>query len=188
MSMNAKSAFDYVNQKYVFNPENYPAMKNLSDNEQKVFALKHTLLHMYKNIGPILYAQTAFGCKLSEGQVFNKAIEQESVGKNFRSAVVKQVVNYFKLAEILGMSSEDFAKIPLEMRDLTKTLDGTISEMIEYLTVICEKSDHTGELSNEDQQLLVHILYSSWSTILHLFQKEDVPMPYEFIPDYMKSK
>jgi hypothetical protein len=186
MSMNAKSAFDYVNSRYIYNPENYPAMKNLSDNEQKVFALKHTLLHMQKNIDPISYSQQAWEGKVEF--IFERNQEQTSVSLKFREALVKMIVNYIKLAETLGISNEEFTAIQRNPEYGTTTIYGAISNMMNALALKCEAADHSGAISREDCDYLRDRFSNSWGVILNRFHEEKVPVPYDFIPDYMKSK
>ena len=184
--MNTSEAYTYVNTRYVFNSENYPAMKNLSANEKKVFALKHTLLHMQKNIDPISYSQQVWEGKVEF--VFERGQEQTSVSLKFREALVKMIINYVKLAEILGITNEEFTAIQRNSEYGTTTIYGAISNVMNTLALKCEAADHSGIISREDCDYLRDRFSSSWGVILNHFYEEKVPVPYEFIPDYMKSK
>ena len=98
---NLASLMQYIGERYTFTEEHYPGFNKFSEKEQKVFAVRHSHLHMSKSAGKIAAeAETA-----DHGGTMNE--------EKLCVATAKMLVNALKLAQELGMSAEDLAaKVP----------------------------------------------------------------------------
>lgn len=86
-----------IDSQYVFNEENYPALKNIGGNEITMFAIQHSLLHMQKDLGKIATACEAY----DHTRILNHKTLTE-----IESATVNTLINTLKLASLLGFSAE----------------------------------------------------------------------------------
>ncbi len=98
----------FINSKYVFSEENYPALKGKTTEEKAVFALNHSVLHMQKSIGVLATQCEAYDHSGNFNNVDQAALKE---------ATAKMLVNTLKLAHELGFSPEQLAEaVPLVMK------------------------------------------------------------------------
>lgn len=96
----------FINSKYVFNEQNYPALKGKSPEEKAMFALNHSILHMQKSIGMLAFEAEAYD------HTKNYDFVHES---KLKEATVKMLINTLKLAYELGLTAEKLAEAVPEM-------------------------------------------------------------------------
>lgn len=170
-------AFDFVNQRYVFNSENYPVMEKLNADEQKVFSLKHTLLHMQKNINEI-------GIKEEAGS-------NAEFDADYRKALVKMIINLMKLADVLAISKHDFCFILIEKgHPVSGSPLNVCNKLMTQIAIDCEDFDHNGGIFDDSK--IKKLLQTEWGLFQGNFSNEKqkllIEQAYTYIPDFMKSK
>ncbi len=89
------SLMSLIGDKYTFTNEHYPHVDLSTPEKVRVFAIAHSLLHMNKSLGRIATEREA----LDHGGTMDD--------EKLRITTAKMLVNTLKLAEELGMSSED---------------------------------------------------------------------------------
>ncbi len=177
-------AYDFVNQRYVFNEKHYPVLRHLTQpQDKKVFALTHSLLHLQKSS---THLESNENRELLAVIMSSPEPEELSgVSKNYKKAVLKMIVNFIKIAEILEIQKTEFAAIPPEIYKYSPILHGPCQDIMTAIAIHCEAADHGGIL---DQESLKSTFNLSWGKILYCFQNEDIFIPYELISEVMKSK
>ena len=88
----------YVGKRYAFTPDNYPGLRGIPPEQRKVFAVNHSIHHLYKSLGKIAAECEASG---HSGVLDEKAL---------RRAVAKTFVDALRLAEELGMTAAELAE------------------------------------------------------------------------------
>lgn len=168
------AAFNYVNNRYLFNSKNYPALSNLSPEAQKVFAINHSLLHMQKNIYQII--------RCEQYQLDAK------IEISYKVAMIKMVVNLIKLAEVLGFTKEEFANF-LPGKSAVKTPAEVLLELMKDLATECERFDHESQF---DYSKIEQSFRNKWMEFQAVFrfgnQKLSLNEACSLIPEVMKSK
>lgn len=183
-------AFDYVNQRYVFNNENYPVIVKLTEQEKTFFALKHTLLHMQKNIQKVLFSES-----------FNKSPMSYGQSKEY---FVWIVINMLKASEIVDLQSEEIMKFKFSSSAAVEPILNQILPMMEEIAKYCEAFDHHTDSQNLTSGLMYTLrikesLRKSWSGLLSISQayKSRVELQmttitmdsvFKYIPAVMMSK
>lgn len=91
--------------KYQFNGKNYPGFDALAPDEQFLFSVEHSILHMNKSLGKLAAEAEA----ADHGEAMNVI--------NLHTATVKMIVNSLRLAEILKLTPENVVEmIPIVMK------------------------------------------------------------------------
>ena len=88
-----------IAEKYPFNEEKYPELKNANKKEVLKFAIRHSALHFSKTTGKI--------SAISEDADHGEEINIDELKK--QSA--KSLINTLRIAELLNMSGEDLIKL-----------------------------------------------------------------------------
>lgn len=86
----------FIGERYTFTQEHYPDL-DTSPHAKKAFAVRHSALHMMKSTGKIA----------AEAESADHGGEMNA--DNLKTATTKMLVNVLKLAEELGISSEELA-------------------------------------------------------------------------------
>ena len=176
-------AYRFVNERYIFNETNYPTLVILTNKDDRInFALKHSLLHMQKSLAKItrLYENTH--------PAGNKIVTlrfSDQHGTNFESdrhAFTKQVVNSLKVAEIVGITEEQFASIR-PVHGISE-FDEVLAEAMGILARECESADHGGKIEREE---MIRAMSFTWARLLP-FELLHRPEFLKYIPEVMKSK
>lgn len=198
MIENFPDAFEYVNQRYVFNAENYPVMAKMTEQEKTIFALKHGLLHMLKSVGKLhrprrykifkdpaivlLFAQPDDGLKTGEIEL--------------KKAIVKMAVNILSICNTVGFTKESLASyqvpdeakmeiINMPIEDVNPVLfKDHVQYFIEQMAILLEYADHTNNLNMELASNYVEKLYLC---MLYWFDDSKAGILSD-IPTVMKSK
>jgi hypothetical protein len=92
---------ELIGSKYVFKEENYPAMKGMTEEQKKVFALNHSILHMQKSIGKLAEVCEKYD---HTGEYVPGSMDQVS------EATVKMVINSLKLAQEIGFNGFELSE------------------------------------------------------------------------------
>jgi len=87
----------FIGERYTFTDKNYPGLDQLTPEQRKVFAVRHSQLHMSKSAGAIATE--------AEAADHGGQMDQERL----KVATTKMLINSLKLAEELGMTPEDLA-------------------------------------------------------------------------------
>ena len=99
------SLMSFIGERYTFTEEHYPGFSQLTPKQQKLFAVRHSQLHMSKSTGAIA----------TEAEAADHGGEMNS--ENLKVATTKMLINTLKLAEELGMTPEDIAaSVPRVMK------------------------------------------------------------------------
>lgn len=120
-------AFDYVNQRYVFDKQHYPMIEKLTDDEKTFFALKHTLLHMQKNISRIIFDEK-----------FGRSPMHYSDQDN---SFVKIIVNIIKASDLVGLPPSEIINTSESSFSGGPIADELLFAM-EEIAKYCEAFDH----------------------------------------------
>ncbi|MCX6756419.1 MAG: hypothetical protein NTX85_03700 [Candidatus Nomurabacteria bacterium] len=203
---NFSDAFEYVNSRYIYNAENYPAMKHLTETEAKIFALKHGLLHLLKSVHKIRMKIPFEKQHTSvwERDLFSRPNENMSTsGVEFRQAMLKTIVNILSIcntAEFSKKDCEEYINIKLSGEDMTllipieqlnknnpviPTFVDTVNYFINKLTVILEEADHKNTIDGLD---IWDISKNVFMSMNYWFDDSWTPDFLNQIPDVMKSK
>lgn len=185
---NLIDAFGYVNERYVYNPTNYPAMDRLTEIEQKIFALKHGLLHLLKSYNKL--PQTpANGLNLSIHETHFKWIAGPSENLSTKEieskkAVLKTVVNILSLLNTTGATKEDLAKVPTELHYWYRPFESAVEDLVGELSSILEVADHAGNIDLSRLQCMLKRVYLD---LLYWMDHPWLPDLVKQIPEVMKS-
>lgn len=96
MKENLKKAFDFVNQEDIFNPENYPAIRNLTEEEKNYFILNnYTFWRMQGNVEKLLvFEQYDF-----------------SFNDDYKKVVLKILVNIIRLSHQVKLTPYEISEL-----------------------------------------------------------------------------
>ncbi|MBI4095203.1 MAG: hypothetical protein HY435_03360 [Candidatus Liptonbacteria bacterium] len=99
--MNLSELMSLVRDNWLFDEANYPQIRECSDSEQQLFALRHVLMHLAKALG-----------KLSEivEPLDHKSVPEPPNKATFEPIVRNFLINTLKLADIAGISPEELAE------------------------------------------------------------------------------
>ena len=89
--------YAFVNESYTFTENTYPAMKGMDEEQKRMFAVNHGVLHMMKSLGKISAECEAY----DHGDA--KSIEQRT---ELPIALAKMLVNVLSLAHTLNISPD----------------------------------------------------------------------------------
>ncbi len=193
-------AFTYVNEHYVYNVQNYPAMARLNtDKDKLVFALKHGLLHMLKSVNKIDMALPQE--KIDIGRIQWLTTPDTELGNlaiASKKALLKMIVNMLSFAHSVGFkeymfpmiekpTDEDMiANIAIKQLNtpVVPTLLDTFKYFIEKIAAMLEAFDHTDEINIAKVSELVTGVYKSF---LYWFDADWLAEFLEQIPSVMKK-
>ena len=100
--------YAFINERYTFTEEHYPAMKGMDEEQKKMFAINHGVLHMMKSIGKI-----AAECEAYDHGDFTP-VEQRT---ELPVALAKMLVNVLSLAHTLNITPEQlYEMVPAVMK------------------------------------------------------------------------
>jgi len=193
------NAFEYVNSKYEFNKENYPVIKNLTEEQALIFSLKHGLLHVLKSVNKI--DDVPFE-KISIRNFQWIAQPDEKLGAiplMQKIATLKILVNIMSLANAIGITKEQVAEFEISTDEelimlipvknigapIIPTFIDTIQYLIESLASFLERADHENQLNKKCVADLIKRVFLS---IMYWFDDFWVPDFLSQIPNVMKSK
>ena len=95
----------FIGDRYTFTGEQYPELRESTENHKRAFGVRHSLLHMNKVTGVIA----------TEVERAEHGGEMDS--EKLKVAVAKMLINTIKLAEELGMSPAELAtRVPQVMK------------------------------------------------------------------------
>lgn len=159
-------AIEYVNQRWVFDEQKYPAMSQLDEEKRFIFILKHIFLHIVK------YPDTRalsndFAKKVSF--VDFSADGEKHFFKLFIGCA--QYVHFLNIpiSEIIAQSKPDIAtEYALFLQNIARTL---------------EKGDHQGVLEEQDTKDLQE---ATKRFLSHLLSFEPSQIPWEYLGQYLK--
>ena len=98
----------YINERYTFTEEHYPAMQGMNEQQKKMFALNHGVLHMMKSLGKI-----AAECE-SYDHGDKRTIEQRP---ELAVALAKMIVNVLSMAHTLNIAPQQlYEMVPAVMK------------------------------------------------------------------------
>jgi hypothetical protein len=176
--INFQEAFEYVNQRFVYNDIHYPALRRLNSNESVIFALKHNLLHLLKNTEHLKFFQNS-------EEFFRIINEQE------KSSFVKIWINLLSITNIFIADNIIISLKIFEQKNIRKfQSDASIHrETISFmknLAIHLEEADHRGFINLNEGTIFENYidLISLYYGISERFFKNI----WEEIPNYMKSK
>ncbi len=163
---NLARAIKYVNQRWVFDEKNYPALSQLDEEKRFIFILKHIFLHMLK---------------YSELKILKHDFANNNSVVSFSHEGEKQ---FFKLF-ISSAQYVHFLKIPIsEIVARGKTdIEEQYILFIQKVAKVLEKGDHEGFLGEEDKTQLQEATKEFLSCLLCF---ESSQIPWECIGQYLK--
>jgi hypothetical protein len=183
---NFQEAFHYVNDRYVFNEINYPALRRLNEDEAIIFSLKHTMLHMLKNIEPI------------EDFTDLHMWLRDHMNETHKASYVKMWINIFSLMnlfivndseEIIEIESIEtkFCNVKYSGRDLGELYSNTLKFIIS-LSKHLEGADHRGFIKINEGTI-----YTDFIDLVQNYYRSSKAhnLPFNIwqeIPNYMRSK
>lgn len=193
-------AFEYVNQRYIFNAENYPVMAKLTERENTIFALKHGLLHTMKSFDKLGYE--VHTSKVDTHHLHYLALPDEelySLALDFKKANLKMVINVLSMCHIVGITKEKLSsyKVPNEEEmntihgnnDTAVSFRGHVRYLMEALAGLLESADHS---SDSQLEKIVGLAYGYVEELylctLYWFDDVWVPGFLNEIPTVMKSE
>ncbi len=179
MTKTFPDAFEYVNQRYIFNEENYPVMAKLTEQQQTIFALKHGLLHLLKSVKKV-DSHIPYQKKDINRMQYLALPESElySIARGSKKAYLKIVVNIVSLCNTVGFTKDTLLSFVIPNETSIKIgFNEALDNFIEKLAGVLEKADHTNELSIDEVQELVKILYLST-----IYWFDDV-----WVPDFLND-
>lgn len=162
---NLEQAIKYVNQKWVFDEQKYPAMSQLDEEKRFIFILKHIFLHIVKY--PDIRALSNDFAKQASITMFSTKGE-----KHFFKLFIgcAQYVHFLNIPtkEFIVQSKPDIAtEYTLFIENIAKTL---------------EKGDHQGILEQQDKEDLQE---ATKRFLSHLLSFEPSQIPWEYIGQYL---
>lgn len=187
---NFTEAFIYINQRYLFNTENYPIIKTFDNFDAvKNFALSHSLLHMLKNIKHLKNIVCADKDDMTKKSIL---IHSELDKRTF----VKMIINMCAMANIFSGSTSDLTygsiysiksakQYSISSDDIYDSTETFLTQLASYL----EKADHMGnlKLSSREGREVADTFWGLLNLYLILIDKY-TPDIWIYVPDYMKSK
>ena len=192
-------AYQYVNERYIYDAKSYPILAKLTPEEQKIFALKHGLLHIIKSFSKIDSDIPYQKGELTRVSYFAEPDDQLlSIARRNKEAYLKIVVNIVSIANIAGLEEDiPYLDIPSdeEMKQLIPSANpkhpviATFRDMMEYfiavLATILEQSDHTNSINDVE---IIQITVRLYLATLYWFDAEWAPNFLGQIPNVMKGK
>ena len=192
-------AFEYVNQRYIYNEENYPSLGRLTKLEGTIFALKHGFLHILEPLSKLGYQVERSKARISRLQYLAHPDEKlSSHTTEFKKATLKIIINILSMSHIVGRTDGEFLhEIPSDtkMEILEETTGGAISfqdhvqHFMKVLRPLLEKADHSSETD------LIKIIATARKHVedlclatIYWFDDFWVPDFLTQIPNVMKSK
>lgn len=185
----AADAYRFVNERYVFNEHHYPILIKLNDEERKIFALKHAILHIQKSL-----------CNLIDGAQKQANSQASDSGESqLTEALTKTLINILKIAEILKISAADLLPIhefekeffPAFQDELQKRGEVLFSSL-SALASECERADHLGTLDETAEKFRKNRVFDMYAELVSFTKGELSPISFEealdFIPTFMRTK
>ena len=197
---NFVDVYSYVNERYVFNESNYPALGELSIQRQKIFEINHGILHMLKNQKLLPVCPGPRNSIDSFKWLSYPVDELASIGKGEKIALLKMFVNIVSLAHSIGITTDDLKYFEAtctdkklmkwfqlnEIKPLLRPFNYYIQIFLERMVIILEKADHDGMLKTgivfQNIENIYQAMYFWFGELPWL------PKLLQDIPKVMKSK
>lgn len=180
MEINSLSdAFKYVNERYIFNKENYPVIAKLTDDEKTFFALKHTLLHMQKSIPVLVEVDFCFALSTPILSITEDAREK---------AFLKILANMLVASKEVELSPQEIMNAHKINRAVTySSISSHILALMQEIATWCEAFDHEKNPQNLTQGVLSTMrikqsLKKTWSELLSISSLTEERKKEEGIP------
>ena len=201
MINNFKTAFEYVNSRYIYNDKNYPAMANMTTEQEKtIFALKHGLLHIFKHRDKLQCGDAWKDLKRNTRHYNLLALPDKQLPFSYiayKKTLLKTVINILSICNTAGISQHNLSnmKIPSDkqMRKMVSasknkipTLGQCLNRFVEEMAIVLEKADHTNKI-NLDK--VVDLAVDLYICVAYGLRDDTwVPKFLAQIPNVMKSK
>ena len=197
---NFHELFVYVNERYFFNKENYPALGELSLERQKIFKINHGILHILKNYKN-MPAYPSSQREMSKAKWLGSPMESlGSIGRKEKEALLKTFINIVSLLNSVDVNLDELKKIedqcsseklmhwikdqvpPAEVLCLRYGVEFFLDQMVPILELL----DHKGKVQGPEPFMHISSLYQ---LMYFWFGKEDILSEIlQDIPNVMKSK
>ena len=183
-------AYRYVDEKYVFNEHVYPTFGKLNEEEREIFIIKHTLLHIQKNLWELtggVRTQAQMKCS-------------ESSKGRLKWTLVEILINFLKIAQVFRISADGFYPISEFEKEspfvsLQAELEMIGEEFFKHLLILaaeCDKADHHGAWDETGTRARQNVIFDIYSLIVLFTNGKLSPVSLgemlDLVPEYMYTK
>lgn len=170
-------AFNYVKQKITFKDPDYLMLESdCSTQDVKMLRLMYILICMQKSFHRIDYGTQA---KLASLFLTNKD-DLHITKLHYRQTVLIMMVSLIKIAEILNISVEEFEEIKIPVALNRHQIGPAYQLMMTEIATECMSLYSASHLDEANLRVTLRIV---WGSLLCRFEKENLLMPYEFLPE-----